>query len=179
MTLLLADIGTAAFAAVAVCTAVGAAHAVQRLKNQRAAWVHRERHAQLTFKVSADANAPCVVRKALIYLADRAFDTAFMKDIRRAAALAEKSTLLEDIRREHGDAYAGIVAEAFSAMAFVVLLDDRATGSRLRAWAKKPHRMHEVRENKVRPIRESISERVFADPSDDDMAPAPAIGVAG
>jgi len=164
MTLLLAYAVVGVLIVIAAWAVIEHHFAAQHLANQRAAWLHRERLAELAFKVENDTAFPCVARKAVTYLAERAFDERFLKAIHRMPPPAKPPTFVEHIRQEHGDAAAAIVIEALSAMAFIILLSNRTSGVQIRVDSTDVQKMHEDRQEKIRPIRSALSELIVAAP---------------
>jgi len=178
MILFLSYAGASAIVATAIVVAIGARRASERLSNEQEAWLHRERLAQLAFKLSKDEDAPCLVRGAVTRLADRAFDRAFFREIQTMPMpLGETAILTAHIKKEFGHHYAGIVMEAISAMAFIIILNDGRLGARVRAHKINPQQLHDDRVNKIRPIETKLAEQVdLLDPSEPELIGAAAFG---
>jgi hypothetical protein len=81
--------GVAALAGIAGLCAHRAVRAMRRVAALRQAWPHREKLAGIVHQIEVDRAAPPRLRSLAAFLADHAFDEAFIRKIASAPPVAE------------------------------------------------------------------------------------------
>ena len=114
-----------------------------RNKNREAAWLYRQRIAEIAFEIETDSEAPDKVREFICYLADEAFNEHFLRRVYVASRRTRHSNVAQaqdamyaigsNLKVEFGEYYGVLLYEAINAFAHIALYADIASGLHLRS----------------------------------------------
>lgn len=115
MTTLVAYIVALALVAGAVGAVIAAVRAIECYRNLLEARPHRERLAELVFKIESDPEAPAPVRRFVGLMADNAFNAEFLSGLlvprNPRERRIEMSEIAKSFRRDFGDHFAHLLLE--------------------------------------------------------------------